>query len=132
MPDETAQPSEAGTHQIEIRKEPGYLHVILRGQRTPETVKAMAEAIYNSCKEHGCFKVLADSRELKGQLGVVDLYYIPSEIPNDPMARRIRLASLDLEENREAWAFFETVFRNAGYQLKIFTDPDDAIRWLTK
>jgi hypothetical protein len=132
VPNEVSKPAKEPAHQIDIRKESGYLHVILRGRRTPETIKAMAEAIYAACTEHECFKVLADTRELIGRLSVVDQYYIPSQIPNDPAARRIRLAAIDLEKDRKIWTFFETVFRNAGYKVKIFTDPDEAINWLTK
>ena len=41
-------------------------------------------------------------------------------------------AIIDLKEFDYSYRFFENVARNRGYELRIFSDTDEAIAWLKK
>jgi hypothetical protein len=133
VPDDTSHRSGKATCNIRIQPESGYVHLFVEGERTVDTVRRIAREIYAACIKHDCLRALVDVTRMTGQLSIVDQYYLPADdVPKDPVAKRIRVAVIDDEQDRKAWSFFETVVRNAGYKFKIFTDRGAALQWITE
>ncbi len=119
-------------YELEIRKADAYLHVCVTGQRTRQTVAAMAKEILTACVDHEADKVLVDVRELEGRLSVFDARSISvDDFPEIRRAGVIKKAVIvDAEKRKWRHSFFESVARRRGYNIRIFRDLDSAVMWL--
>ncbi len=121
------------TYELEINRKGDHLYAKVTGNRTIETVMSMAMDILSSCIEHKCDRVLIDIQEMIGKLDPLDTYQYSNEyLPGLKFGGKIKVAVLDLEENRNR---FELVMRNArikGIDMRIVPELDEATRWLSK
>jgi len=84
--------------------------------------------ILREMEAHQCSRLLVDIRGIEGRLSILDTFSIVS---NYSSSQGMRTAIIDLPENRSWFEFYETVCTNRGYHHKVFTDPEEAVRWLT-
>ena len=119
------------SYNLDIREEQDYLHVRATGTRTFEAVAEMATQILNACIEHGTDSVLVDVRELEGRLSTIGAYEMPTTVFPKLKGRGLKRAAIvDREQYEDGFPFLETVARNRGFNLHIFSDVDEAIAWL--
>ena len=115
-----------------MNKEQDVLHVEATGTRNLEAVLAAAKEIMEACTKHGTSEVLIDVRKLEGRLGTLDAYDLPTKY--FPKLRDegvlTKAAIVDLKEFENSYRFLETVAANRGYNLRIFGDIDEAMKWL--
>lgn len=118
-------------HQIEITKAEGYLQLTFSGPFSPAGAQESIDAMVNACASEGCPKVLFDCRPMTGDLTVSDRFetgtYGASKIPG-----HVKIAMLGREDQISADNFFETVARNRGVNVTVFTEIDAALAWLEK
>jgi hypothetical protein len=119
-------------YKLEMTKEDGHLLARARGQRSLETVVAVAKEVVGACAKHGYDKVLVDVQNLEGQMGVFDAYAIPAE--HFPLLKQLgvlkKAVIVDSEKRRERYVFFESVARGRGFNFRAFSDTDAAVKWL--
>lgn len=117
---------------LEYEEKGGILHVCAIGKRTREAIIRFVPDIYAACAEKKLSKVLLDIRGLEGRLPIREDYDIPSRF--FPTVRNLnvinRAALVDLKEFERDDAFFETVAVNRGFNLRIFSNSDEALQWL--
>jgi hypothetical protein len=119
-------------YTVEYQEKEGYLLAIVRGERTLEEVVNMAAEIYSAVIERHQRRLLLDVREFTGRLQNVESYeVVVDEFPKYRNVGLERVAVLDHgSPGEQQWSFFETVAKNRGYILNIYTDPSSAITWL--
>jgi hypothetical protein len=116
---------------LNTRKESDYLYVEATGTRTPESVLAVASACAVACKEHGCDRLLLDTRRMTGALTTVDTYEVAGKrLPLLGRGLSLRVAILVARENKARIQLFEDVAVNMGINLRIFSNVNAALRWL--
>jgi hypothetical protein len=122
------------TYRLIIEKKSDVLWVTASGRRSPETVLGMSKDILAACVEQGVKKVLADVRGLEGRLPRLEAYDIPDKHFPKMRDRAVltHTAVVDMEEFKNSYRFFENVSANRGFNLRIFSDPDQALDWLKK
>jgi len=117
------------SHQIEITKAEGYLQVTFSGPFSPDGARESIDAMVSACEKESCLKVLFDCRPMTGDLTVSDRFetgtYGASKIPG-----HVKIAMLGREDQLSADNFFETVARNRGVNITVFTEADAALEWL--
>jgi len=119
------------SYRLDIRKEPQYLSVQVSGIRTPETILSVAKEIIAICDDSGHNRVLIDVQEMTGQLKTFDVYDLGTgALKGLRRPGRLKVSVVDLEDNRGRFGFFETVVQNQGFNLRFFSDADEALRWL--
>jgi hypothetical protein len=101
------------------------------GVRTRSTVTAMTMEIFDIALDNRLSKVLVDVRELKGRLGILDSYLLVTEVFDKLRGKGMRKAAIVDEQvsSFREW-FLETVARNRGFNFRVFTDQEDALKWL--
>jgi len=78
------------------------------------------------------YTILIDLRDVTSRLSTADVYELASELVEYGQTFRRRTAVLARpEDNNDQATFFETVARNRGFQIRIFTVFEDAIRWIS-
>ena len=117
--------------KLDIRENKDHLVFELEGIRTRETNARVADAIREACTRHHVQRVLVDASALEKRLGVLDAHAGPTtDFPKDVLSKQIKVAVLDCEEFEETFRFFETVARNAGYNIRMFVNREEARQWL--
>lgn len=120
------------TFDYRITRTADYLLFELSGIRTRKTNAQTADLISNACKKSGIIRALVDARALERRLGVLDAHAGPTtDFPKDVASKQIKVAVIDRPEFKRKYRFFETVARNAGYFLRIFSESEKAVAWLT-
>jgi hypothetical protein len=79
------------------------------------------------------FDILYDFRAaIPGDLKTGDVFWFPRRIPAlaKAEARRVRIALVYPESQREFARFWETTFQNAGLRARAFDDETAALTWL--
>jgi hypothetical protein len=118
-------------YALAIEAKGNHLFVRASGVRTRDTVTAMTMEILDAALANRLSKVLIDVTGLKGRLGILDSYLVVQDVFSKLRGKGLRKAAIVDEQGpaiRE-W-FLETVARNRGFNVRIFTDQEDALQWL--
>lgn len=75
--------------------------------------------------------MLNDLRKAKFKQSTFHIYNMPRIVAKQGVPSSSRRA-LVVPDTSEDFSFLETVSVNVGQQVKIFTDMDEALAWLTK
>ena len=101
------------------------------GEMDRTSVKAYARELVKVALQHDCKSLLNDMRAAILTFSTSDLHELPkmmSDIGIDTTWRRAIVASEQLQD----YHFFETTAVNRGNTARIFTNPNEAMDWLTE
>lgn len=101
----------------------------ITGDVDHDLVNKFAEEICRICEEHDCDYLLNDWRNTNLKFSTVDIYSIPQLLLKVGLRLSCKRA-LVVGSDFEDWAFFETVSRNRGQNVKVFKDYEEAKKWL--
>lgn len=120
----------SSTFSLKFEKESDFLHARVTGERIRKILFDIAVEIIETSIENQYTKILVDISQLTGQLNTIDSYDLGTkDLPKLRQAIRMKIAIQDrlISENLQ---FFETVCRNIGLNIRVFTNTDEAVRWL--
>ena len=122
------------SYQLTYKKEKEILKVKVTGIRNFETVLSIIKDIQQICVNQSTCRVLIDVRSLEGHLKTMEAYEIPSTVFPKIREKRVieKSAVVDLEESRKYFSFLENVAVNRSFNLRFFTNMEEAIEWLRK
>jgi hypothetical protein len=118
-------------YKVTIGTEGNLLTAHAAGERTLDTVTALAIEISQAATAGRHTEVLIDARELSGRLGLMDNYLVVGPVFDSMRGSGIlRAAIVDRATHALRGWVFETIAHNRGYNLRLFTKRDDAVKWL--
>ena len=94
--------------------------------------RAQAREVIRLLKRHKTTLVLIDYFTALSQVSLPELYWLSYHASTLGLPWNVRLAVL-LPQDRyriESYQFFELVFRNVGYNIKLFDDRESLEAWL--
>ena len=92
----------------------------------------MAKSISKIMAKHLALRCLIDHTDISSVSGsVVEMYDRPKGLINI-VPFKIKIAEVVLPIHKKHFDFLEIVFRNRGFNFRIFDDRELAIQWLTK
>jgi hypothetical protein len=112
---------------ITVTKDGGFLRVTIRGPATRTNLLGAVERIIVETKLEDIWRVLVDATGAPATLGAFDKYQIGVEFAR-VADRRMTMAVVARAEIVDH--FFETVARNRGGPVRVFTDETAALHWL--
>ena len=107
-----------------------YLLVEFFGEFSVEAGKQCVDRMVEACKEHSKSKVLLDCRKMTGAMPILDRYLV-ADYGASKGRLLMQLALLNREGVPLPDNFVENVAVNRGMNMKVFTDHDEALYWLT-
>jgi len=113
--------------EIAVTKADGFLRVALRGPRTRANLLDTLQRVIAETRSQNTWRVLLDVTHGRSPLGAFDKYEIGVQLAGTA-DRRMILAVVARAE--EVDHFFETVARNRGGAVRVFTDEGAALQWL--
>lgn len=113
------------------------LHIVeskLQGDMTLGEVKEIVTKIAKMAKEKDCRLIFTDFREVSQKLSVLQIYELPDYTTNVFTSfglnvfqyKRANIVAKDLDD----YVFHENVMVNRGQNEKVFTDINQAKKWL--
>ena len=114
---------------IDVLSKGTYIQVTYVGDFTRAEARRCIDVCTTSCLDHGLMRVLLDVRQMTGDMTVMDrfqtaLYGIKLR------KHKIKTAMLANDRIVLPDRFFESVARNRGIRIRVFTDEDQALAWL--
>lgn len=113
------------------------LHIVesrLQGDMTLGEVDEIITKTAKIAKENDCRLIFNDFREVSRKLSILQIYELPDRIRtiftsfgiNVGLYKRANVVAKDWDE----YIFHENVMVNRGQKEKVFTDMDEAKKWL--
>ena len=113
------------------------LHIVeskLQGDMTVGEVEEIVTKIAKIAKEKDCRLIFTDFREVSRKLPMWQIYELPNRLKNIFAAfdinvlvyKRANIVAKDLDD----YIFHENIMVNRGQNEKVFTDIDQAKKWL--
>lgn len=121
-------------YELDIKVEKDFVYARATGERTKDSLSAMAREILEACRQHQISKVIVDIRKMRGRLQFFDsLSIVFDDFPELKRAAVFTKAAIvDSEIRRVRFTFIERVAVRRGYNLRFFSDPDVAIEWISE
>ena len=94
-------------------------------------VLAQARAMIATCRQRGLTRVLADTALLGDRIDIVDRVLVGIQMP-ETWPADIRLALLCTHVQMLPTLPFEHAASGRGTPVRVFTDRDEALRWLRR
>lgn len=119
---------------VELNTELDLIEEVFSGYVTKSEVEAATSKAFELAPKDRPARFLTELRNLDLEHSVVDLYHLPKEWERMQFMRWNRMALLvpSAIEIMKDLQFFETTCLNQGWQVKIFTQRQEAIAWLLR
>jgi hypothetical protein len=118
------------SYELSFTEKPTYLHVVVRGQNSRETVAHYMEEVLRECSTRHCMRVLIEERLEGPRLGTIDVFTLASAGTLRHMGALKSMAYVDLNAEGDTMRFAETVATNRAFPVKVFSTVAAAERWL--
>jgi hypothetical protein len=118
------------TYTLTIHEKPTYLHVIVTGLNSRETVQRYLQDVRTECLARGCFRLLLEERLEGPRLGLLDVFKIASEGSAEVSGTFKAFAYVDVHAHGDLMQFAETVAVNRRVPVAVFSNVEDAEQWL--
>ncbi|KYK23484.1 hypothetical protein AYK24_07515 [Thermoplasmatales archaeon SG8-52-4] len=119
------------TYELEIKK-PSFLVIKIKGKRTVDSIKEVTKQIVEKCEDNKISKVLVDVREFEERIKFSEIFDLASkQLPKIINNKINKVAIVDLKGFDYNKNFFENVARNRSHDVKIFTEYNEAVQWLS-
>jgi len=117
-------------YKLTISQKPTYLHAIVTGQNSKETVMGYLQELRLQCADRGCTRVLIEERLEGPRLGAIDVFEIAEEGSNRAFGSFRTIAYVDVNAEGDLMKFAETVAVNRFLSVRVFSSVNDAEKWL--
>lgn len=116
-------------YTVEMVEDVGYVTVVLTGNVNKSEHEASTEEASAALTANDCRKLLVEATRANHRMPVTENYDFASALrERHPLG--IRISVLVLDEDLDHVKFVETVARNRGVDLTVFSDREQALNWL--
>ena len=117
-------------YELTITRKPGYLHAVVTGENSRETVARYLEEILRECAARNCRRLLIEERLAGPRLGTMSVFEIAAEGSSHAQGHFNAIAYVDVNAEGSRMQFAETVAVNRGLPVRVFSSVSDAEDWL--
>ena len=119
------------TYQLAITEQPGYLHFVVTGENSRDTVTRYMEEVIRECTRRQCFRVLIEERLEGRRLGTLEVFEMVAAGSERFLRTLKAMAYVDVNaRSAEMTRFAENVAVNRGFPVKVFHTVAAAEHWL--
>lgn len=117
---------------LTILERRGYVEVSYRGAYTMAGYMKQMERSVRACEERKATHLLVDIRSLTGFTPSTQERYEFGRYGAEIGRKLVRVSVVGTADQIDPEQFATMVARNRGLQVRAFTDPDAAVKWLLK
>jgi hypothetical protein len=116
--------------EINYKENDGIIAVKVEGTIDVESEEKLRNEILESIEKYSCRLLLLDLNKVEIGLSTFEIYDIPRKYMEQSIPRNNKIAVLYAGSESRDLNFYETVTRNAGYDVMLFSEYDAAMKWL--
>lgn len=117
-------------YRLTITPRPDYLHAVVIGVNSRETVERYLAEVLRECQARGARRLLIEERLEGPRLQTVDVFRIATGGGENAQGQFDAIAYVDANAEGGLMKFAETVATNRGLPVAVFNTVDQAVRWL--
>lgn len=117
-------------YSLSFEEKPSYLHVIVTGENSADTVLDYLAEVLRFCKERGCRRLLLEERLLGPRLRETDVFRLASEGSELAVGHFDAIAYVDIYAAGVMMKFAETVAANRSLPIEVFFSVAEAEEWM--
>jgi hypothetical protein len=117
---------------IDVEERGHIVRVVSDGPMPLVTISQLSAEAIAAAPPGRMRKFLADDRRMLPRLSTTEIFDLPGTLEDLGLrkADRVALVYSTSSAKRSDFEFFETVARNRGFAVQLFTDPEKAREWL--
>lgn len=119
-------------YELVVTRKPTYLHAVVTGRNSVESVEGYLADIRRECTLRGCHRVLIEERLEGPRLDVKDVFRIAAGGSTRAVGMFEAIAYVDANAHGDLMKFAETVAVNRSLPVKVFASVADAETWLQR
>ena len=119
-------------YEFRVTSKKGYLHAVVVGENTLETVQRYLQQVVESCASTKCPNILVEENLEGAGLDLGDIFGVASEGSRSvwPVVQRIAYVDVNRRHDLRNMKFAETVAVNRSVNVRVFADVPAAENWL--
>jgi len=118
-----------GQFTVQYLPEEEIIRVHLKGAFDAQSFSMTTSKVAEEASRSNCSHILMDHREATRHLSTTEIFERPKIALKFGLSRASKIA-LVYSTKEDDYQFVETVGKNRGFDVKVFADMDEAIRWL--
>jgi hypothetical protein len=122
------------THAVVYNPGVGIIETTAQGTLSESEAKEIILEIAQLGKEKNCFLCLSDDREAALDMSTLQIHDLPEVLTNMVNSLGLRPGqfkrAIVVKQSFPDYRFFETVTLNAGQNIRLFQDREEAKKWL--
>jgi hypothetical protein len=119
----------AMSYQIKISGDGKYIRVQATGNITVDVARQWSHEVKRMSDESGIRHFLFDLRNAENTSSLVDIYNFAYRDADRIGLVRDVFSAILVDPKDKSHNFVELTMRNAGYNVKLFTDEESALKW---
>ena len=119
-------------YALQIIEKPTYLHFIVTGQNSKDTILGYVEEIHHECTVRNCFRVLIEEHLSGPRLSITDVFELVLDGTDRYRGIFRAIAYVDVNAVNGSMKFAEDACVNRALPIAVFSNVSDAEQWLTK
>ena len=116
--------------EITYNENDSILSVKAEGTVDVESEEKLRNEVFESMQKNHCKLLLLNLNNVEIGLSTFEIYDIPRKYMEQAVSRNTKMAILYPESQARDFDFYETVSRNAGYEVMLFQESEAAMKWL--
>jgi hypothetical protein len=117
-------------YELKIIEKPAYLHFIVTGQNSKETILGYVEEILQECTARNSFRILIEERLDGPRLSITDVFELVLNVTNRHSGVFKVIAYVDVNAVDNSMKFAEDASLNRSLPLAVFSSVANAEKWL--
>lgn len=116
---------------LEVRAHDAYVEIRFTGSFSLTVARQVVDVMVAAGRKAGSSRLLLDCRAMVGPMSVTDRYEV-AEYGARTIERHVTIAVLGRPDQILPDRFFENVAVSRGVRLRVFTDEDEAVTWISR
>ena len=117
-------------YALKVTKKPNYLHFVVTGQNSKETILGYVEEINQECAARKCFRVLIEERLEGPRLSIMDVFELVQNVTGRARGIYKAIAYVDVNAVSNSMKFAEDACVNRALPIAVFSTVSEAEKWL--
>lgn len=120
------------SHRIAIHDDPRFLHVVVTGENSAQTVRAYLIEVISLCTARNAERLLIQENLSGPSLDSVEVFAVLNEafLIRPPTVRCVAVVDVNPLHDPGVMRFVETIGVNRGLNVRAFASVPDAAEWL--
>jgi len=118
------------SYQLTFSDRPTYLHVVVTGENSRDTVERYTEEVVRECTARNCPRILIEERLVGPRLGTIDVFTLVAAASTRYLGVFKSVAYVDVYAVGDTMSFAENVAVNRAFPVRVFATVAAAEKWL--